>query len=449
MTTRSARLPDEALARRASRGDDDAFAALYERYVDDLSDFVTWVVRDRELAADIVTRTFVRVSDRLRLGVQVDIVKAWLFTSARDEALAVCPPLVAETGGLDPLAPIDASRLANAQAVAEERELVWLVCRSAAALSPKDYSLLDLHLRRKLGTRELASALGLDRIEVGVRLSRLQAALELPVTATMLARHGRERCAALDAMLESVGDERPADVRTAIRRHVCGCAVCRGSLRQFVAPAEIFAGLAIVPLSKQCSEAVWERVSLHLAETRRSQAAVDAEQRSSFAAAWSRRRQRALVLSAGAAAVGVVAAVTAFAAVGEGEPTSAPQPAGSADLGFLPPLPSIPSGAAPPRPAPAGPNVAPPPQAPTGRRTFAWAPVAGAESYKLALFREDELVYTVRTTDTSLSLPITWRYQGRAERLGPGSYRWVVWPVMKGSDSPSSKATVAAQLVIH
>lgn len=83
------------------------------------------------------------------------------------------------------------------------------------------------------------------------------------------------------------------------------------------------------------------------------------------------------------------------------------------------------------------------PGAPEPRR-FAWAPVAGAVSYRFELFRGDEQVLRTATTTPGYELPPSWRHEGREERLTPGSYRWYVWPVL--ASGPADAAVVQARL---
>jgi len=77
----------------------------------------------------------------------------------------------------------------------------------------------------------------------------------------------------------------------------------------------------------------------------------------------------------------------------------------------------------PPRPQPAKPKAAP------IVRTLAWAPVSGAGSYEIQLFRGSHRVFLTRKRETRLVVGPSWRYSGKTFRLVPGTYRWYVWPV--------------------
>jgi DNA-directed RNA polymerase specialized sigma24 family protein len=434
-------LSDRVLAARAGSGDESALAALYERYVCDLSDFALWIVRDRDVAADVIVRTFARVWDRLRLGVRVDFVRAWVYTIARDEALESGALRSSDTSGVGPFIVIDASRVSDDS---NDHDLVRLVCASAGRLSASDYSLLDLHVRRDLSASELALALGLERVGVGLRLSQLRASLDAPVTSNLLARCGRGGCRALDALLGATDTSVASDVERAIRRHLRGCAICEGCLRRFAAPAEIFARLATVPPSDHFRATTWERVSRHVAARRGDEAFAGAGR---TPREWYRHRPGAVALGAAATTLGVAIVATSLATANKRNPGNGGRGRASAEIAsvpsraaFLPPLPT----ATPSSREPADGATA----TPAGVRTFAWAPVPGAVGYELVLLKGDDQIFSARTREATLTLPTTWRYQGKPQHVERGTYKWIVWPVMEGSDARAGKATVAARLVI-
>lgn len=84
---------------------------------------------------------------------------------------------------------------------------------------------------------------------------------------------------------------------------------------------------------------------------------------------------------------------------------------------------------------------------PPEKRTFAWAPVAGAAGYEVQLFRGPDRLLLKRTRDSRLELSASWRYEDRRVELRPGTYRWYVWPV-ESSGAVSSKPVVQATLTI-
>lgn len=266
---------DRELIDRAEDGDREAFAALYRRHFQGLYDFALRIVRDDDLAADVVQSTFVKAWDAARKQKEVGNVKAWLYTIAHNLAideLRLRKRLVepsaggrGEDGGF-PFAVVDPSRLSDPETVVQDRELVELVWDSASALNPQEYALLDLHLRRGLDADEISRHLSLAKSAVYTRLSRLRDSLEEAVTSTLLMRRGRRECLDLDWLLEELrATEATQPVRRAIKQHLAACERCQESKRRLVSPAEIFAGISLVPVALELQSEVWESVTSHLA----------------------------------------------------------------------------------------------------------------------------------------------------------------------------------------
>ena len=82
----------------------------------------------------------------------------------------------------------------------------------------------------------------------------------------------------------------------------------------------------------------------------------------------------------------------------------------------------------------------------TEPRRFAWAPVDGASSYHVELFRGSDRVFAGDTKQPVLELGPTWRHQGRVMKLTDGTYRWYVWSVT--ASGRSAQAIVQATLSI-
>jgi RNA polymerase sigma factor (sigma-70 family) len=261
---------DKELIERAEQGDRDAFAALYERHFQGLYDFALRIVRDADLAADIVQSTFVKAWDAARKQKGVENVKAWLYTITHNLAidelrlrkrLAEPSPDGTEETGF-PFALADPSKFSDPEAVVQDRELVELVWEAAAGLNPQEYALLDLHLRRGLDADELSRHLSLAKSAVYTRLSRLRDSLEEAVTSTLMMRRGRWECLDLDWLLEDLrATEITQPVRRAIKQHLKDCERCQESKRRLVSPAAIFAGISLVPVTLELQSAVWARVA--------------------------------------------------------------------------------------------------------------------------------------------------------------------------------------------
>jgi RNA polymerase sigma factor (sigma-70 family) len=229
-----------------------AFGQLYNDHFDGLFDFVARIVRDRDLAGEVVQSTFTKAWDELRAGREIKHPKAWLYAVARNHALDELRRHKRLTDDAPIYAQPDPSRLADPQAVAEDNELVDLVWTSAAALSPDEYSLLDLHVRHGFDAAALADALDLERGAVYTRLSRLRSSLEESVTSTLLVRRGSEDCDGLKAIIaeHDGGESITRELRAAVRAHVKECDVCSEARRRVASPVGLFGAMVpIVPLA--------------------------------------------------------------------------------------------------------------------------------------------------------------------------------------------------------
>src|SRR3954452_13982068 len=80
---------DSVLAIAASRGDDDAFAALYGRYSPRIEGYLARMLGDRHLAEDVTHEVFVSALRRLREDRPPIAFGAWLYRIARSAAIDV------------------------------------------------------------------------------------------------------------------------------------------------------------------------------------------------------------------------------------------------------------------------------------------------------------------------------------------------------------------------
>ena len=259
---------DLELVARIAVGDRDAFSDLYQRYFEGIYDLALRTVRDADLAADVSQQTFVRAWEHLRGGTRPDNPKAWLYTIARngaiDELRRGKRTTHDDSGGEGPSIienQLDVSKFANPEDVVRDNELVGLVWEAAAALNPREYSILDLHVRKELSADELAESLGLRRDNVYMMLSRLRDSLEESVVCLLLMRRGRRACPELNALLATRGEELDRGTRRAIRKHLDACTVCQEQRKRFASPVEIFAGIAVVPVAVEVKAAVWRRIA--------------------------------------------------------------------------------------------------------------------------------------------------------------------------------------------
>jgi len=247
---------DAELEGLAAGGDNEAFAALYDRHFDRVYDFSLRLLRDADEAADVTQNTFLKAMAALSPKKKTAAFTTWVLTIARNNALnrlrsrkAVAPPLEEAEEPEAVYREVDAGRLGSPVEALEARELAGLVWQAASALDPKQYSLLDLHLRQGLDSGEIAEVLGTSKNNAYVMMSRLKDSVEESITTFIMARRGRRECADLNELLTGRGTVFfDADMRKAVARHIEGCPTCQEQRKKLVSPTAIFGALAAVPV---------------------------------------------------------------------------------------------------------------------------------------------------------------------------------------------------------
>jgi RNA polymerase sigma factor (sigma-70 family) len=217
------------------------------------------MMRNREEAADVTQDTFVRVMRSLPTLREGTAFRGWIFTIARNTALN----RIEQSGRTRPLAMtnddgeeaefdvIDSSRFSDPSEAASAGASAALVWEAAAALTPQQYSLLDLHVRQGLDSGEIATVLGVSKNSAYVMMNRLKGAVTEAIEAYVMLHAGRGSCAELDAELRrvearEVGGLSPK-VRRAISAHVSTCDTCQATRAQHASPLSILG--AFVPVS--------------------------------------------------------------------------------------------------------------------------------------------------------------------------------------------------------
>jgi RNA polymerase sigma factor (sigma-70 family) len=179
---------DDELVERTAAKDPHAFAALVERYFAGVYDVVFRMLRDDEAALAAIEEGVAGAWEALRTG-RSDNPRACIYTAATTSAAARARrarrPAGSSSlrGDASAFIAFDASRLADPLPVLQDPQLVGLVWKSAAALPPAEYALLDLQLRKGLAPHELSRELGVRTTTLDARLARLKERLAQSVVA--------------------------------------------------------------------------------------------------------------------------------------------------------------------------------------------------------------------------------------------------------------------------
>jgi RNA polymerase sigma factor (sigma-70 family) len=209
---------DRALAARAGRGDEQAFAELYDRHAPGLLAFATQYVGDRAAAEDVVQQTFMAAYRVLREGTELEHPRAWLYHVSRNNALTT----IRDRGP----ATVDAALAADLQdraaavpAQVERREALQAVVRDIVALPAEQRAALALYELGDLSQAEIADALGCKPARVKALVFQARSSL-------LTQREAR------DASCETVREKLAtfhggALNHRLIRHHLRGCEACR------------------------------------------------------------------------------------------------------------------------------------------------------------------------------------------------------------------------------
>jgi RNA polymerase sigma factor (sigma-70 family) len=236
---------DATLGAALHDGDQHALAALYDRHVPGIYDFLARYLRDPAAAEDLVQTTFVRAWEGRETLREPAGVKGWLFRIAHNLA----------TNQLTRARPQDqvedhfelAAPGPGPEQEATAKESAALVWAAASSLEPRQYAVLDLCIRRELSTREVADVLGLPVGHAAVLVSRAKEALGNAVRYLLVAQR-RDRCERLAALVPAGVRALTPQQRSAVDHHLRRCEDCQRLGRSLTSPAELFGGLVALPV---------------------------------------------------------------------------------------------------------------------------------------------------------------------------------------------------------
>jgi RNA polymerase sigma factor (sigma-70 family) len=232
-------------------GNPDGLAEAYDKYASPLYTYCRSLLREPADAADAVQDTFVIAASRLAGLRDQNRLRPWLYAVARNEchrrlrarAVQVATPL-------DEM-PDVSDTSADVSGEAERDDLRRLLRSAVRGLNAGDQDLIELQLQQGLDVAEIAAVLGVSRNHAHALLSRARNQLEISLGALLVARSGREDCAALNTMLQDWDGQLDVLMRKRINRHIEQCPTCAERKKRELAPALLLglAPLAALPIA--------------------------------------------------------------------------------------------------------------------------------------------------------------------------------------------------------
>jgi RNA polymerase sigma-70 factor (ECF subfamily) len=164
----------DRMAKRLARGDPGAFAELYDACADRVHHYLVALLGSRADADDILQETFVRLARMRKSLVGVDNLVAYVFATARNEAIRLAQRQIRENQvriGASSAALFCEPPVENLETL----ESVEWVATALARLSDELREVVELKIYADLTFREISEVTGLPQ---GTVATRYRSALE-------------------------------------------------------------------------------------------------------------------------------------------------------------------------------------------------------------------------------------------------------------------------------
>ena len=169
--------PEPAILKAAQRGDEQAFAWIFEAYRRPIYNYVSRMLNDDLVAEDVTQEIFIRAHRSLARFDRKSLFTTWLFQIAKNRivdehrARTRRPPQVPESDELGIV-------LQSVEPSIETREIVSAIWQAVAALDDRLKNAVLLRDVSGLSYREIADVLGIDIGNVKWRIFKAREAIQ-------------------------------------------------------------------------------------------------------------------------------------------------------------------------------------------------------------------------------------------------------------------------------
>lgn len=248
---------DPELAAAMSAGDQQAFAAIYERYSDRIYSYCASVCGNPELAADAMQDAFLLAFARVDQLRDRSKLRPWLYAIARNECLRQLRAHKRD-GDLEKVGEV-ADVTVSLDTDLNAADARTLIDDAFAGMNSSDREVLDLALRQDLDNASIAAVLGVSDNNAAAKVSRAKSQLEKAVGALLLFRAGSAACEQLTSEIGADQAFTPL-ARKRIIRHAESCANCTSSKKRSIA-AIALVGLPVLVAPPGIREALLNSVA--------------------------------------------------------------------------------------------------------------------------------------------------------------------------------------------
>jgi RNA polymerase sigma factor (sigma-70 family) len=302
-------MDDREIVAAIAAGDLAGLAEAYDEYAESLYGYCRWMLHEPADADDAVQDTYLIAAGRLGDLQDPRKLRPWLYAVARNECHR---RLHANEVGLDEAADV-ADPSADAGRHADRAEMRRQVRAALSGLNPGEREVLELELRHDLHGADLAVVLGVSRNQAHALAAQARGQLEKALGVLLVSRGGQRDCPELDMLLADWDGRLTGPVRKQISRHIDQCEVCDNRRRGAVRPAALFgmAPLAALPpglrdeVLRLCADDSYPTMAYRQEVTLRAGPFGP----NGFPESIRQPRQRILILSRVAAAVGILIAI--------------------------------------------------------------------------------------------------------------------------------------------